>query len=316
MPPIRIPEIPVDTPLMGETTIKRGDKLDNPRGGSRFPFRFQLDEGFAVLESKIKRFADEVASNSGIVLQGPFKVYFRRSKTAVQSQYQEISNNEFEDAIKYRWSKISQGDLTKWEREGKTAAESLVFEFFVYLPKRRRSTTQATTSLRRATAPRIREAAEALRRYEANNQTTFGPIQRNHLAITLARQPEALDNTQELEIPNDNTTRQAAAMDRAASQERQQEQQQQRASQEYMRTIKMEINNTLVDVRVDIRTLRTALSLPQHDIFHEGIYTGYQHPDINEEDNIEDVDHDSDDDEAYTATQNNTSQQQSSQNNN
>ena len=137
---------------------------------------------------------------------------------------------------------------------------------------------------------RIEEAAATLRRFESDNQTVFGPIQRNHLQIQIARQPE---QTQLLQIPDDNTTRQAAALDRELQQLHQQEQQRARDSEHHMRTIKIEINNTLLDVRVDIRSLQTALSLPQHDIFHEGIYNGYQHPEINEEDNVEDVDHES-----------------------
>ena len=54
-------------------TIKRGNKVDNPRGGAHFPFKFQIDEGFAVLAQKIKRFSDEVALNSGIVVEGIFR---------------------------------------------------------------------------------------------------------------------------------------------------------------------------------------------------------------------------------------------------
>ena len=146
--PIRIPEIPTTSPLMGEVTIKRGERISNPRGGSHFPFRFQINEGFAVLSEKIKRFADEVASNSGMVVQGPLKVYFRKSKTAVQLQFVEISINKFEDCIRHRWSKISQGDLTKWNAEGKTAAESIIFEFFMYIPRNGCSNQQAATSLR------------------------------------------------------------------------------------------------------------------------------------------------------------------------
>ena len=147
------------------------------------------------------------------------------------------------------------------------------------------------TSFRRATVGRIQEAASALRQYEADNQTAFGPIQRNHLAIQIARQPEGT----RLEIPRDNTTRQAAALGRGLQQLQEEEHQQARVSEEFLKTIKIEINNALVDVRVDIRTLRAALSLPQHDMFHEGIYNGYQRPGLNDEDNIEDVDHNNDD---------------------
>ena len=77
--PIHIPEISTDSPLNGDVTIKRGDNLDNPRGGSHFPFKFQIDEVFAVLAQKIKWFSDEVTSNSDIIVQGVLKVFFEIS---------------------------------------------------------------------------------------------------------------------------------------------------------------------------------------------------------------------------------------------
>ena len=47
-------------------------------------------------------------------------------------------------------------------------------------------------------------------------------------------------------------------------------------------------------IRVDISTLRIALGLPQHNTFHQGIYTQYEHPTLEAHDNIDDVDHNDD----------------------
>ena len=86
-----------------------------------------------------------------------------------------------------------------------------------------------------------------------------------------------------------------------------------RQADKHMKTIKIEINNTLVDVRVDIRSLRTALGLPQHDMFHSGIYGNYQHPALDADDNIDDLDHNSNDD---NDAHQNSQQQDSNQTNN
>ena len=59
--------------------------------------------------------------------------------------------------------------------------------------------------------------------------------------------------------------------------------------------MKIEINNTLLDM------------------FYEGIYNGYQHPGLDDEDNVEDVDHNSDD--ATDAAQNNEKQNSQQTNN-
>ena len=66
------------------------------------------------------------------------------------------------------------------------------------------------------------------------------------------------------------------------------------------RMVTIKLNNQLFNLEVDISSLRRALSLPQHDLFHEGIYRQYVHPQLDEDDNIGDVDH-VDDDEVVEA---------------
>ena len=94
----------------------------------------------------------------------------------------------------------------------------------------------------------------------------------------------------------------------------QQDQEQATDSENFLRPIKIEINNTLVEVRVDIRTLRSALSLPQHDMFHQGIYAGYRHPVLDADDKIEDIDHNFNEEEGDH--QDNQQQESSQQANN
>ena len=273
----------MDSNLIGDLTIKKGDKLDNPRGGLKHPFQFKLAEGYAVLLAKVKRFANVAARQLGATLPDDTRLYFRRSKSAVQSQFSELTLNNFEDSMKYQWAKILQGDLQKWQDEGKTAAELLHFEFFLYIPRPRR----AATTIRRATANQIQEAAEALRQFKFDNNVQLGEIQRNHLQIHYARQPEGTEVT----IPQDNTTRQAGELDREMAELQRENEEQERLANNNLKTIRIEINNQLINVRVDIASLQTALSLPQHDLFHAGIYQNYRHPTLDEADNIDDVDH-------------------------
>lgn len=278
MPPINnLGDVPTDVNLHGDLTLRKGDILDNPRGGKRHSFQFKVTEGYDVLKAKVARLVADATRTAGAS-----EIYFKRSKSAVQSQFVQLTIATFQENIAYRWSKISPGDVQKWERESKTPAEGMRFEFFLYVPKERRA-----PGIRRATANRIQDAAANIRQYEEDNDVQLGNIQRNHLAIHFARQPDGTGIT----IPQDNTTRQASALDEAMAQLEAENAEGQAARATNLKTVSVEINGTMVDIRVDIASLRTALSLPQHDLFHAGIYNQYEHPALDDADNIEDVDH-------------------------
>ena len=121
----------------------------------------------------------------------------------------------------------------------------------------------------------------------AANNLQFGPIQLQHLVVHNACHPAG--NT--VSVPDDATNCQAAMLDCAIAQVENEDVEVAAQRNNVMWNIRMEFNGTIINVRVDVRSLREALGLPQHDIFHAGIYNQYQHQVLAEGDNIEDVDH-------------------------
>ena len=131
-----------------------------------------------------------------------FLIYFRRTKNAVQSQYEPITADNFEEYLRVRWAKISHLEVTKWRADlGKDPNQVPVFEFFVYKPRNGRN-TGSHSNIQRATAARILSARERLQAYEQENNMQIGPIQMQHLATVNARRPDGSNVT----IPNDATT--------------------------------------------------------------------------------------------------------------
>ena len=103
----------------------------------------------------------------------------------------------------------------------------------------------------------------------------------HHLAVVNARQPE----DEPIINPPDATNRQAAALDNEL------QALPQGPNGNPLRTIRIELNGVMLDIKVDIRSVCAALNLPQHDIFHNGIYNEYQHDAVEDEEDQEDVDH-------------------------
>jgi len=101
------------------------------------------------------------------------------------------------------------------------------------------------------------------------------------LEIHQARQP---DGTVFAAIPQDNTTLQAQQIDKR----RWHVEDSVEEGNDWQVCVKL--NGTWVDVTVDIRSLRAALGLPQHNIFVKGIYHGFTHNETTGPD-IADVDH-------------------------
>ena len=192
--------------------------------------------------------------------------------------------------MNHRWSRVSEREKDKWAEGGKDPLETMRFEFFLYVPKDNQK--KAKTTMMRATMRRIEEASERIREHERNNNIQFGPIERQHLTIVNARRLDTPGG--EILVPNDNTTRQARALDEARQQLEQERTENNQLLDNNLRNIRMSFNGVFMEVPVDIRSLRTALGLPQYDLFHRGIFEEYKHPELDEDDNIEDVDHQDD----------------------
>ena len=276
-------DLPEDEDLNATLQIKKGTVDDQPRGGPKRNFTFKVSEGFLILKAKIQTLATPLPDD--------FPIYFKKSKNATQAQFVELTAQNFVAFLKARWSKTTQLDMTRWEAADSTAVAGTFFEVFVYKP---RAALQRQPGLRRATASTVRRERARLQNHAAANNLQIGPIREQHLAVHNARNAgRVADGAQQGDvlIPDDATNRQAARLDEARVELDNQDEQAAQERNDLMRTIQLELNGTIVSVRVNVRSLRTALGLPQHDLFHAGIYNGYQHPELAAADDIEDVDH-------------------------
>ncbi|CAJ1962816.1 unnamed protein product [Cylindrotheca closterium] len=140
--------------------------------------------------------------------------------------------------------------------------------------------------LRRATAPAIQR--ERLRQHAAANNLQIGPIAKQHLETFYARAPKGT----ELAIPTDATTRQAQALDRNQARLQNEDAQALADRNCVYRPVEIELfGGTKAMICMSIVLLGQALSLPNHDCFHQGIYNKYTHPILPDGADMEDVDH-------------------------
>lgn len=273
-----------DQDLKGRITFKKGTPFTTCRGGESFDFTFEPFDGYDFLHLKANTLASR-REGTNPPLAPDFKIYFKRFKNATQSQYVEITAENFLEQLRYRWHRITALDMQHYATANTTAIEGTIFEFIVYVPKRNPPQVQR---LRRATAPAIRRERERLRQHAAINNLQIGPIAEQHLATYNARAPEGT----ELTIPTDATTRQAQALDRDRAQLQNEDAQALAERNSVFRPVEIELfGGTKATIRINIASLRQALSLPNHDLFHQGIYNGYTHPELPEGADMEDVDH-------------------------
>jgi len=264
-------------------TVRKGNILENPRGGSVHELTFQISEGFSVLKAKalsVVRSAPTLA-NANLISE---EIFFKKTKGASQSQFVALNEGNLEDMARGRWNLISRRDCQGWQEQEKTPLQGFTFEIFLYIHRRQREAVP--TGLRRATANRVQAAATAIQNFMNETGTNMGAITQHHLAIHQARQPEGQAFTA---IPQDNTTRQAQFLDQQRA-EMSQASQEEDSDDRHKKKLRIEINGTWVEIFVDIRSLRSALGLPQHNIFDQGIFHSYEHRETQGED-VPDTDH-------------------------
>ena len=254
-------------------TVQKGCIENNPRSAKKIKLTMKPSEGFNVLKARLLAKINNSDINNPSFADG--HVWFARTKRAPQSKLIKLSDENFQEQLQYRWGNVSNGDISGWENETppRTQEEGFCFELFMYIEKPQ-SNSSGGRGIRRATVPRIRQSLEAIQQYEQTTGIQLGEITRNHVAITHARQPEGTA----LAIPEDNTTRQAQILDQQRAEIQNAVVEHEAAAQIPERTIRIKLNGSWVDCSVDLRSLRAALGLPQHDIFTQGIYHGYVHP--------------------------------------
>ena len=91
----------------------------------------------------------------------------------------------------------------------------------------------------------------------------MGEIQLNHVAMVNARRPD----DEEIMIPDDPTNRQARELDRERGQLQNEDEQAAAARNAELQPIQIQLNGTMVEVQVNVRSLRQAIGLPNHNIF-------------------------------------------------
>ena len=284
----RAGELDLNLEYKAKLVVRKGDINDNPRGGIDTTLRFVTSEGFLVFKAKVTTFKETHQSLRTAQLIDD-QVYFRWTKGGSQSQIVPLTIENFHSNLLYRWSKISTNDVSNFTEGNGTVRSRFQFEVFIYIHKPTRNEGGAVpTILRRATANRVAAAGQAVQQWMNSSEgTQLGEITRNHVEIAHARRPEGVP----FQMPTDNTTRQAQALD--AAHERIQQRQQAREANDARETIKIEIKiqNHWHEVEVNLASLRTGLGLPPYNMFNRGIFHGYQHPTVAAEDDIADVDH-------------------------
>ena len=243
-------ELPLDVELTGVVQIKKGNIQDCPRRGAKSNVAVRVSDGYGVLRARV----DQLVRPQGV--PADFTLYFKQTKNAVQSDYQPITEDNFEEWLRARWAKITRAEVDKWaEDQGKEPREIPVFEFFVYKP--RQQVSQARR-IHRATARRIEAARDRLQQHNNQYGVHMGEIQLNHVAMVNARRPD----DEEIMIPDDPTNRQARELDREREQLQNEDEQAAAARNAELQPIQIQLNGTMVEVQVNVRSLRQAVGLP------------------------------------------------------
>ena len=89
----------------------------------------KVNDGFEIFEARVCR--EMIA----LCVPDHPVIFFKQLKNATQAQFVPIKVDNFEDQLKYRWAKIIQQEVQKWQSENnEEIKDPMVFEFFVYKP--------------------------------------------------------------------------------------------------------------------------------------------------------------------------------------
>ena len=246
----------------------------------------KLSQGFNIFTSTIMTFKAEAEFRSLTLHEDT--IYFKKSKGTPQAAYLPLTEANFHRLFKERWAYITPAEVEQWRSEGKTAQQAFQFECFVYAVKpNARGSGGTGATIRRATVGRMHEAAAELQAHLQQTGVQLGDIQRHHATVQLARRAP----TAPVQLPTDNTARQAEHLDQMAERLRERQETQAQNERQEWHNIKIKLNGTELVVPVEVSTLREALGLPNYPLFRDGIFHGYQHPTIAATDDMDDTDH-------------------------
>lgn len=272
-------ELPYSCELKGNVVFRTGLREKGPRKGVARRFQFAPSEGYAVVKAKIMNMLKDKEFGTEPKLSEGGSFFLKPSTNARQIDFKPVSSTNFWQLLKARWACLTTADVTALIATGGAPETAFEFEFLAYLippPK-------PNATLRRATVQRIAAAAESVVAMQEARGIQISPIAAHHISVHHARQTEGTP----LEIPDDNATRQAQALDatmdamaRPISEDSD------------VAEIEVQFFGAWVKIPVRILSLQSALRLPQHDIFTRGIFHGFT-PQIAEPrgEDMPDVDH-------------------------
>lgn len=274
----------LDQDVKVKLTVKKGPKSGNPRNKDGYTTSIKLSQGFDVFKATILAFRQKPEFSGARLLSE--EMYFKKAKNTPQSAYVLLSEQNFLSLFQARWSYIQAKEVEEWSGQNLTPQQAFEFEVFVYVHKNTSgSASSAPGTLRRATAARVQEAAARLQEHLEETGTNMGQIARQHATMQLARRT----TDQPVELPTDNTFRQAQHLDQMNELVREREEQER--ERPAFRNVRMRLNGTEVEVPVELRSLREALGLPNYPLFRDGIFHEYQHPNLPAAQDAPDVDH-------------------------
>lgn len=258
-------------------TVRVGEPLGASRGGWKAEVPFTLCEGLAALTNKcISRFhliaANQTSGGKKLVLPGDHALYMKRTKHDTQDRYIKLSDDNFVDTLAYRWNVMTANDILQ--------VTSFRYELFLYV----RNQSSSTTQIHRATAQRVENARLRRLTFEATNAVRLGPIAGHHVDIVNARQ---IDDNAVFEVPEDNTTRQAMALDQMMTEHVSSAI---TSGEPETAMISVSISGQWIQLEVNVVSLRRAIGFPDHAIFTRGIFHEFR-PTEATNGAMEDVDH-------------------------
>ncbi|KAE9316823.1 hypothetical protein PR003_g18628 [Phytophthora rubi] len=179
-------------------------------------------------------------------------IYIKKARNGSPERYVRLSSENFAATLLHRWSLLTQNDLAR--------LGDFRFEAFLYVER-----AAAPGQFHRATTQRVENARVQWMAYEAANAVNFGTITAHHLNIVHARRP----NNTAFEVPTENTTAQAIALD----QQREDIRRAYVAAEAERQTgeVMIRLNGLWMPVEVGIISSRRAIGLPDHGIFTQGI---------------------------------------------
>ncbi|KAG9414728.1 hypothetical protein AC1031_008143 [Aphanomyces cochlioides] len=238
-------------------------------------FRCRISDRVTSIVERYEQAQASSRSKSKLKFDDNFLVLLKPAINTKQCDYTVIDSSNFKSSIATSWTNHCK----------RSNAGNFTLDIFVYLEKYDTYAQQ----IRRATTERVANMAQRILGVDRAQQP--GPSELQYVSITYARQITEPDF---VNLPENHTVHQLRHIDNEMARLARDRANQQSLSDEECRNIRLEINGTVVPMRINIADLRTILGLPQYDL-----YSPYRAPvPINNPAvNVEDVDHNDDDED-------------------